>query len=84
MGLTSVQYVTCDRCGRSEQAGGQLGGVASGVVSQHEFGEACPGWRMVDGGRTLCPACADGYDLLLARHRVELEDYVTGGGRGDA
>ena len=27
-----------------------------------------------------CDRCG----LLLARHRVELEDYVTGGGRGDA
>ena len=32
------------------------------------------------GDVLLCPGCASGYDLMLARHKVEIDDFMNGRG----
>lgn len=71
MGLVTKKVLECDRCGASVPVpeGAKAFDVADGM----------PGWARVSGDRFLCPDCSPGYDLLLARHKVELEDYITKG-----
>lgn len=70
MGLVTKQYLECDRCGATEPTSGRE--VAFDAVDGH------PGWIRVSDDRFLCPKCSPGYETLLARHRVELEDYIEG------
>lgn len=71
MGFQVQKTLVCDRCGKSVP-------VANEAVPAIEFREKFPGWAMVCGERALCPDCVPGYDLLTARHKVELEDYISG------
>lgn len=74
MGYVTRTELVCDRCGESVPSD-------SSPVLSFELPSRHPGWRMVGSDRALCPACAPGYDLLMARHRVEEEDYITGAAR---
>lgn len=70
MGLVTKKYLACDRCG--DQVSVPASSVPFGVA------ESLDGWVRVGADRFLCPSCAPGYDLLVARHKVELDDYVSG------
>lgn len=70
MGLVTKKVLQCDRCGTSVP-------VAADAVA-FDVASGLDGWRRIDGDRFLCPDCSPGYDLLLARHKVELEDYIGG------
>lgn len=70
MGLVTRKELVCDRCGKSVPASD--GAVAVGVAGEH------PGWLRIGDNRFLCPDCAPGYELLVARHKVEIEGYVGG------
>ncbi|MDO4428554.1 MAG: hypothetical protein Q4B91_03485 [Atopobiaceae bacterium] len=72
MSLMIQRYMVCDRCHRDIE-------VPVGV-SFDEAARTRAGWKILDGERALCPDCSRGYETLLARHRVEEEDYVTGRG----
>ena len=61
----------CDRCGASVPA-------KTEKATAFQMAQLFPGWVLADGSRALCPDCAPGYDLLKARHKVELENYLTG------
>lgn len=69
MALVTKKLLECDRCGASVE-------VPETSVA-FDVADGVPGWRRVDGERFLCPDCSPGYELLLARHRVELEDYIA-------
>lgn len=71
MGLETTTKLVCDRCGASEPA-------QTETMASFELAERHPGWHAVDGKHLLCPDCAPGYELLLARHKVELDDYIRG------
>lgn len=73
MPFKRVQYAVCDRCGETTEIDGDRGPVPS-----FEMGSVLPGWRAVGGDRLLCPRCGEGYDLIVARHKVELEDFILG------
>lgn len=70
MGFRTQRTLVCDRCGASIPADDE-------VTASFEFSRKFPGWEQVAGDRALCPECAPGYDLLIARHKVELEDYIA-------
>lgn len=72
MAFVTKRYVECDRCGASENAD----------EHEDEFNPAKthPGWMRASGYGLLCPKCAPGYDLLIARHEAELDEYVNGKG----
>lgn len=71
MGFQTSVTLKCDRCGAEVPASDK-------VIASIEFREKFPGWRMVGDERTLCPECAPGYELLIDKQAIELEDYVTG------
>lgn len=69
MGFETRSYLVCDRCGASVE-------VANGF--DPGLSVECPdGWARADGGRFLCPACYPGYDLMKARHKVEVEAFMS-------
>lgn len=70
MGIVTKTIIQCDRCGSSVP-------VPSGSVP-FDVADGMDGWVRVSGDRFLCPECSPGYDLLRARHKVELEDYIAG------
>lgn len=71
MAFVTKRYVECDRCGASEHADEH--------DAEFDIAKTHPGWIRASGDRLLCPECAPGYDLLVARHKVELDEYVNGG-----
>lgn len=71
MGIVNTVSMVCDRCGKSipvESDSFTMCDLRSGQY---------PGWISVSNSRILCPECSPGYDLLLAKHKVELENYIT-------
>ena len=70
-----VQYAVCDRCGETAEIPADYEPVP---VPSIEMGSVLPGWRAVGNDRLLCPKCAEGYELVLARHKVELESFISG------
>ena len=70
MGLITNKTLICDRCGA------HIPVAASS--SAFDVADSLDGWVRVGADRFLCPSCAPGYDLLVARHKVELDDYVSG------
>ena len=36
-----------------------------------------PGWTRVRD-RALCPECSPQYEVMVARHKVEIDDYLNG------
>lgn len=71
MGFRDVRYAVCDRCGERIE-------VPAEPMASWEASERMPGWQRVDGERLLCPACSPAWETLLARQRVEREDYIAG------
>lgn len=69
MGLVTKNILVCDRCGASVEACEGFTSLATGEMQD--------GWHRIDRERVLCPECFPGYELLKARHKVELEDYVA-------
>ena len=69
MGLVTKKALACDRCGASIE-------VDEGFHSL-SLTDLSDGRQRVDHDRVLCPECYPGYDLLKARHKVELEDYIS-------
>lgn len=70
MGLVTSKTLVCDRCGAHTPV--------SENSSVFDVAESLDGWVRVGADRFLCPSCAPGYDLLVARHKVELDDYASG------
>lgn len=70
MPLITKKILVCDRCGKAEE-------VDQGAV-KFDVAEQTPGWRRIADDEFLCPGCADGYGLLMARQQVERDDYVHG------
>ena len=71
MGIEVQRHLVCDRCGASVALGGDQ-------LASFELMDEYPGWHRVSERVFLCPDCAQGYELLLARHKVELDDYIKG------
>lgn len=69
MSLKKISILECDRCGESITV--EDNAIAYDVVDSHK------GWKHISQDRFLCPKCAEGYELLEARHKVELEDYIA-------
>ena len=67
--LVTKRALVCDRCGASTE-------VAEGFrsISMADLPE---GRHRGGRDRVLCPECYPGYDLLKARHKVELEGYIS-------
>lgn len=70
MGLETRKYLVCDRCGRSTEVDAD--------ATAYDATRDNAGWERTDGDRVLCPDCAPGFDLLLARHKVEIDEYLRG------
>lgn len=70
MGLVTKKELVCDRCGVSTE-------VAESFHSL-SMDDLPGGWSRIDRDRVLCPECHPGYELLKARHKVELDDYLNG------
>ena len=69
MGIDKKTFVICDRCGKSIEV--------DDTVSLFDVSRSHEGWTRANADRILCPECSPGYELLLARHKVELEDYMS-------
>lgn len=69
MGLVTKKELVCDRCAASVEVGESFHSLS--------MGELPDGWHRIDHDRVLCPECRPGYELLEARHKVELEDYIS-------
>lgn len=72
MPLVTKKSLVCDRCGASHEVSD---GFDEGLSR-----ELPDGWKRIDRGRFLCPSCYPGYELMVARHKVELEDYIAASG----
>lgn len=70
MPLVTKTMLVCDRCGSSVPVGDN--------AMPLDVAEGLPGWTRVSGDRFLCPECSPGHELLVSRHRLELENYITG------
>lgn len=62
-------FLICDRCGESVE-------VEEGFNVGLDI-RLIDGWHCVESDRFLCPKCYPGYELMLARHKVEIEDYFS-------
>ena len=71
MGFKTLRTLECDRCGASVPA-------EDAPLASFELAQKHPGWTPVQGDRHLCPKCSPGYEVLMARHRVQLEEYLSG------
>ena len=69
MPLVTKKALVCDRCGATVEVSDSFESMA--------VDEMPDGWRRIDCDRVLCPECHPGYELLRARHKVELEDYIA-------
>ena len=69
MGLVTKKALVCDRCGASADVEDSFYSISIDSLPD--------GWRGIDRDRVLCPECYSGYDLLMARHKVEVEDYIS-------
>ena len=69
MGLVTRKSLVCDRCGAAIE-------VSDGFESM-AVEEMPDGWHRIDREPVLCPGCFPGYELLKARHKVELEGYIA-------
>lgn len=70
MGLETKTLLRCDRCGRVVEL--------VGPTSLPDAATERRGWTRVDDRRALCPDCSPGYETIVARNRVAVEDYVSG------
>ena len=70
MGIDRKTFMTCNRCGNKIEISEEE--AAIGLPGKRE------GWVLLDGNRALCPQCSPGYELLKARHLVEIDDYLSG------
>lgn len=70
MGLVIKKVLVCDRCGESIEV--------EGDAAEFELASSLPGWIRLEGGGALCPRCRERYELILARYRVEIDDYLNG------
>ena len=70
MPVVTTKSLVCDRCGASVP-------IESDGFTLFELDKTHPDWRRISGDRLLCPDCSPGYELLEARHKVELEDYIA-------
>lgn len=69
MPVVTKKMLVCDRCGESVEVGECYSGCSL---------DECPeGWHRIANDRYLCPTCYPGYDLMLARHKVEIEAYFS-------
>lgn len=74
MGLENAVRMECDRCGASK--------IVVGSSDVRWAIERSGSWRefeMPYGGRSiiLCPECAPRFEEIDARHRREIEAYVS-------
>lgn len=69
MGLRKISILECDRCGESITV--EPDAIPFDVAHEHK------GWTRLSQDRFLCPKCTEGYELIEARHKVELEDYIA-------
>lgn len=70
MPLVTRKMLVCDRCGEALEV--------PETAAELDVADGRIGWALVRGDGFLCPRCSPGYETLVARHRVELEDYVDG------
>lgn len=69
MALVNELRLICDRCGITE--------LAQETDSLYDISRTHPGW-ISRQERAFCPKCANGLELIEARHKVEIEDYIAG------
>ncbi len=70
MGIENKTVLVCDRCGCSVDV--EEKSCMFGVASWPE------GWKSAGKDKALCPECSPHYELLLARHKVEIDNYLNG------
>lgn len=69
MGIEKKTFLVCDRCeGRVE---------VDDAFAMLDVANRHPGWIRV-GSMALCPECSPQYEVMIARHKVEVDDYVNG------
>lgn len=69
MGIEKKEFLVCDRCGSRVE-------IDEGCA-MFDVAEGHPGWTHV-GDRALCPECSPQYEVMVARHKVEIDDYLNG------
>lgn len=69
MGLVTKKALVCDRCGACIEVGEGFHSLS--------LADLPDGWHAIDHDRVLCAECHPGFELLKARHKVELEDYIS-------
>lgn len=72
MPVVTKKYLVCDRCGCSIEVDKAFAGSS--------LEEMPAGWHKICGDRFLCPVCHPDYDLMMARHKVEVEDFFSHNG----
>lgn len=70
MGLKTINILECDRCGTTKTLD-----VDRPVL--YELSSYAPDWLRVVNDRVLCPSCKEDYELIEAKHKVELNDFFT-------
>lgn len=70
MGIMTIRTLVCDRCGTCNP-------IEDADLDEFGIRQEFSDWLSLSNDRFLCPSCAEGYRLLEARHKVELEDYIS-------
>lgn len=69
MGLVTKRALVCDRCVEPVEVDEDFRSISMADLPE--------GRHRVGRDRVLCPECHHGHDLLEARHKVELEGYIS-------
>lgn len=69
MPLMTKKVMECDRCGESVEV------VES--FSTARWMSNSEGLHRIAKDRFLCPSCYRGYDFIVSRCKVEIEDYLS-------
>lgn len=69
MGIEKKTFLVCDRCGGRVEV--------DDAPAMFDVANKHPGWIRV-GSMALCPECSPRYEVMIARHKVEVDDYVNG------
>lgn len=68
-GFEKKTFLVCDRCGFAVEV------AESDCMFDVADGHA--GWARAGADKVLCPECAPHYEVMIARHKVEIDDYLN-------
>ena len=69
MGFEKKTFLVCDRCGFAVEV--SESDCMFDVTDRHA------GWARAGADKVLCPECAPPYEVMIARHNVEIDDYLN-------